>query len=146
MWLCNRSLLNLLIYEENCIFFFINVLHAPFNLFLFSAGDQSPNFIAANVRCNTVVPLHLHCTGHRSSVNPWSALYGIDKLPSERDGPVEGEAKKDEGSRSSMELNVIMGIIFMVAGRPSWESIEWLVGFGRACSPVRCAHPSFWAL
>jgi hypothetical protein len=21
-----------------------------------------------------------------------------------------------------------------------------LVGFGRACAPVRCAHPSFWAL
>jgi hypothetical protein len=20
-----------------------------------------------------------------------------------------------------------------------------LVGFGRACAPVRCAHPSFWA-
>jgi hypothetical protein len=24
--------------------------------------------------------------------------------------------------------------------------ILWLVGFGRACAPVRCAHPSFWAL
>jgi hypothetical protein len=24
--------------------------------------------------------------------------------------------------------------------------IHILVGFGRACAPVRCAHPSFWAL
>ncbi len=23
--------------------------------------------------------------------------------------------------------------------------IKQLVGFGRACAPVRCAHPSFWA-
>jgi hypothetical protein len=25
-------------------------------------------------------------------------------------------------------------------------SIIILVGFGRACAPMRCAHPSFWAL
>jgi hypothetical protein len=25
------------------------------------------------------------------------------------------------------------------------EIILVLVGFGRACAPVRCAHPSFWA-
>jgi hypothetical protein len=25
------------------------------------------------------------------------------------------------------------------------ENIKILVGFGRACAPVRCAHPSFWA-
>jgi hypothetical protein len=24
------------------------------------------------------------------------------------------------------------------------DIIEKLVGFGRACAPVRCAHPSFW--
>jgi hypothetical protein len=23
--------------------------------------------------------------------------------------------------------------------------IKGLVGFGRACTPLRCAHPSFWA-
>jgi hypothetical protein len=30
---------------------------------------------------------------------------------------------------------------------PSIKSGEYylLVGFGRACAPVRCAHPSFWA-
>ncbi len=26
-----------------------------------------------------------------------------------------------------------------------YPSIYLLVGFGRACAPVRCAHPSFWA-
>ena len=26
----------------------------------------------------------------------------------------------------------------------SWQ-YWWLVGCGRACAPVRCAHPSFWA-
>ncbi len=29
-----------------------------------------------------------------------------------------------------------------------WRRFAWytvLVGFGRACAPVRCAHPSFWA-
>jgi hypothetical protein len=27
----------------------------------------------------------------------------------------------------------------------SEQLLERLVGFGRACAPVRCAHPSFWA-
>ncbi len=29
---------------------------------------------------------------------------------------------------------------------PTWTCYYKLVGFGRACAPVNCAHPSFWAL
>jgi hypothetical protein len=55
------------------------------------------------------------------------SVYSVVTNCLQKDGPIEGEARKDEGLRSSMELNVIMGIIFMLAGRPSSESIEGFI-------------------
>ncbi len=82
-----------------------------------SNTKAKPNFIAAAFSCNSTIALYW--TSHQCKPLVCSVLTNC----LQKDGPVEGEAKKDEGSRSSMELNVIVGIIFMVAGRPSSESI-----------------------
>jgi hypothetical protein len=41
--------------------------------------------------------------------------------------------------KSSLSEDFIPGMVVKAV-----KNYSILVGFGRACAPVRCAHPSFW--